>query len=156
MNNLQNAKAVLVTPPAAKVDNAAFSTTTIDTIGYSKLAIYWALGDTDIAMTALKLTESDDSGMAAATDITGSIFGTSINPDTGATSALPTATDDNKVFAFFVDIKGRKRYIDVSATAGDGATGSFGTCIALLYNGNETTDNATERGLAANLIVPNL
>lgn len=147
MNNLQNVKVVNVTPPAAIVDNASFATTTIDTFGFNKLAVYFQLGATDIAMTALKLQESDDSGMSGAADITGAVYGASGAP------ALPTATDDNKVFGFFVDLKGRKRYIDVVATAGDGSTGTFGACTAHLYNPLTTEDNATQRGLAANLIV---
>ena len=147
MNNLQNVKVVNVTPPAAIVDNASFATTTIDTLGFNKVAIYFSLGATDIAMTALKVQESDDSGMSGAADITGAVYGA-----TGA-PALPTATDDNKIFGFFIDLKGRKRYLDVVATAGDGSAGTFGACIAELYNGNATSDDATERGLAANLIV---
>jgi hypothetical protein len=147
MNNLQNVKVVNVTPPAAIVDNASFATTTIDTLGFNKVAIYFQLGATDIAMTALKVQESDDSGMSAAADITGAVYGA-----TGA-PALPTATDDNKIFGFFIDLKGRKRYLDVVATAGDGSAGTFGACIAELYNGNATSDDATERGLAANVIV---
>lgn len=150
MNNLQNAKSFIVTSPTALVDNASWTTNTIDTIGYSKLAVYWIVGATDVAMTALKLQESDDSGMSGAADITGAIYGASGYP------ALPSATDDNKIFGFFVDLKGRKRFIDVVATGGDGTTGAYGACVALLYNGNETTDTATERGLAANLIVPAL
>jgi hypothetical protein len=147
MNNLQNVKVVNVTPPAAIVDNASFATTTIDTLGFNKAAIYFQLGATDIAMTALKVQESDDSGMSGAADITGAVYGASGAP------ALPTATDDNKIFGFFIDLKGRKRYLDVVATAGDGSTGTFGACIAELYNGNVTSDDATERGLAANVIV---
>jgi hypothetical protein len=147
MNNLQNVKVVNVTPPAAIKDNASFATTTIDTLGFNKVAIYFALGATDIAMTALKVQESDDSGMSAAADITGAVYGA-----TGA-PALPTADDDNKVFGFFIDLKGRKRYLDVVATAGDGSTGTFGACTAHLYNPLTTEDNATQRGLAANLIV---
>jgi hypothetical protein len=147
MNNLQNVKVVNVTPPAAIKDNASFATTTIDTLGFNKVAIYFALGATDIAMTALKVQESDDSGMSAAADITGAVYGA-----TGA-PALPSADDDNKIFGFFIDLKGRKRYLDVVATAGDGSAGTFGACTAHLYNPLTTEDNATQRGLAANLIV---
>jgi hypothetical protein len=147
MNNLQNVKVVNVTPPAAIKDNASFATTTIDTLGFNKVAIYFALGATDIAMTALKVQESDDSGMSAAADITGCVYGA-----TGA-PALPSADDDNKIFGFFIDLKGRKRYLDVVATAGDGSAGTFGACTAHLYNPLTTEDNATQRGLAANLIV---
>ena len=150
MNNFQNKKQGIITAPAAKVKNASFTTLAVDTLGFSKLAIYAILGDTDIAMTALKLQESDDSGMSGATDITGSIYGA-----TGA-PALPTATDDNKIFAFFVDLKGRKRYIDLVATAGNGSTGTFLCATYELGVGNETTDTAAERGLAANVIIPSL
>lgn len=153
MNHLQQTKTVLITPPAAIVDNASYTTAAIDTFGFNKLEICVALGATDIAMVALKLQESDDSGMSGATDITGAIYGTSANPDTGSTSALPTATDDNKVFKFFVDLKGRKRYIDLVATAGDGTAGTFLTAWANLGDGNDTPTSATERGAAANLIV---
>jgi hypothetical protein len=83
--------------------------------------------------------------MSGAADITGCVYGA-----TGA-PALPTATDDNKVFGFFVNLAGRDRYIDVVATAGDGSAGTFGACTAILYNGDPIND-ATDRGLAANLI----
>ena len=152
MNALQQAKAVIVTSPAAIVDNASFTTNTIDTEGYDACAIYFTVGATDIAMTALKVQESDDSGMSGAADVTGLVYGTSTNPDTGSTSALPTADDDDSVFGFFVDLKGRKRYLDVVATAGNGSTGTYGSCIAVLYKGDVVPTTATARGLAANLI----
>ena len=145
MNVLQQVKTVLVTPPQARVDNAAFTTAAIDTAGYGKIAIFWALGDIDAAMTVLKVQEDDASGMGSAADITGCVFGA-----TGA-PALPTASDDNKVYGFFINLAGRKRYLDVAATAGDGAAGTFATCWAVLYNG-EIPNTATERGLAAQLI----
>lgn len=145
MNIMQSVKHVLVTPPAAIVDNASFSTTTIDTAGYGKVAIFFAVGATDIAMTALKVQESNDSGMSSAEDITGCVYGASGAP------ALPTADDDNKVFGFFINLAGRKRYLDVVATAGNGSTGTYGAAWAVLYNGDYGKD-ATTRGLAANLI----
>jgi hypothetical protein len=78
-------------------------------------------------------------------------FTTSANPETGTTSALPTADNDNGVFAFFINLSGRKRYIDVVATAGDGSTGTFGSGVAFLYDG-DGINTAAERGLVANLI----
>jgi hypothetical protein len=145
MNILQGVKTVLVTPPAARVDAGSFTTNTIDTAGYGKVAIFFATGATDIAMTALKVTESDDSGMASPSDITGCVYGA-----TGA-PALPGASDANKVYGFFINTAGRKRYFDVVATAGDGTAGTFGTCWAVLYNGDYPA-TAAGRGLAANLI----
>lgn len=153
MNALQQSKLVSITPPAAIVDNASYTTAAVDTFGFNKARITVYLGASDIAMTALKLQESDDSGMSGATDIPGAVFGTSTNPDTGTTSTLPSATDDNKFFTFFVDLKGRKRYIDLVATAGDGSTGTYAVAFADLYDANNVPSTATERGAAANLIV---
>ena len=83
----QHDKFVSITPPAAIVDNASYTTTAVDTKGYAYLRVFAYLGATDIAMTALKLQESDDSGMSGAADITGLVYGTSSNV-AGSTSAL--------------------------------------------------------------------
>lgn len=148
----QDLKAVLVTPPGAKVDAASVTTATIDTEGFGQASIYVILGDTDIALTALKVQESDDSGMSNAADITGLVYGTSTNPDTGSTSALPSATDDNKIYGFHINLVGRKRYLDVVVTVGDGLTGAYVTVVAFLANGKTGLYTAALRGLGANLI----
>ena len=152
MNILQGVKIVSITPPAAIVDNASFTTAAVDTIGFGKVAIVFSLGATDIAMTALKLQESDDSGMSGATDITGFVVGTSTDPDTAIASVLPSATDDNKFVVFYVSLQGRKRYIDLVATAGDGAAGTFATAFALLYAADTYPSTAATRGALLNLI----
>lgn len=143
MHNLQACKFLNVTPPAAIVDNAAFTTATIDTKGWRDLTVLVSLGALDIAVVAMKLQESDDSGMSGAVDITGAVFGTNPAP------ALPSATDDNKIYAFFVELKGRKRYIDLSLTGGDGALGTFASVLAVLDRGEEFPDSAADRGLGA-------
>ena len=145
MNPAQQDKWVSVTPPAAIVDNASLSTATIDTAGFAYLRVFLYLGAMDIAMTALKLQESDDSGMSGAADITGLVYGTS-NGISGSASALPTATDDNKCFTFEVDLRGRKRYIDLVATCGDGAAGTYATAFALLSRAGDVGVSASERG----------
>ena len=152
MNPAQHDKFVSITPPAAIVDNASYTTATIDTAGFAYLRVLVYLGATDIAMTALKLQESDDSGMSGAADITGLVYGTSASI-AGTTSALPTATDDNKCFAFEVDLRGRKRYIDLVATAGDGSTGTFLTAFALLSRAGDVGVSASERGYGSILRV---
>jgi hypothetical protein len=147
MNSLQNVKFVNVTPPAAIVDNADFTTNTIDTVGFGKLAVIFSLGASDIAMGALKLQQSDDSGMSGAADITGTVFGATGNP------ALPSATDDNKMYAFHVSLQGKSRYIDLVATAGNGSTGTYGSAIAVLYNGNDFDPTAVDQNLGAAVYV---
>ena len=147
MINTQNQKVFLVTPPAAIVDNASPTTNEIDTLNWDYLDIYVVLGATDIAMAALKLTESDASGSGHA-DISGADF----NSNTQSVT-LPSATADNTVQAFHVDLLGRKRYIDVVATAGDGAAGTYVAIIAVLSRGKEHPNSAAERGLAQELFI---
>lgn len=151
MNQLQNTKLVSITPPAAIVDNASYTTSSIDTQGFDYLQVVVYLGATDIAMTALKLQESDTDGSYG--DVTGLVFGTSANI-AGSTSTLPSATDDNKFFVFDVDLRGRKRYFDLVATAGDGAAGTFLTAFAILSRGKDQPVTAAERGASQILRVP--
>ena len=138
----QNAKVVNVTPAAAIKDNAAFTTNEIDTAGFDYCTIYVALGATDIAMAALKVQESDTSGSGFA-DVSGLDADGDTNTD-GSAATLPTATDDDGVFIFQIDLRGRKRYLDLSATAGNGTNGTFMSAIALLTRGSNTPVTAAE------------
>lgn len=143
MINAQNYKTVMITQPAAIVDNAAFTTAEIDTLGWSYAKITVAMGATDIGITTLKLQESDTSGSGFA-DVTGGSFA----------SALPGATDDNKLYAFYVKLGGsRKRYLDVSITGGDGTTGTYLTAWVDLSRGGEFPNTAAERGNAGELFI---
>jgi len=146
-----NFKMASVTPPAAIVDNASFTTAEVDTAGWDMARIVVYLGATDIAMAALKVTESNTSASGHA-DITGAVFGTSTDID-GSTSALPTATDDNKFFVVDLDLRGRKRYLDVVATAGDGSTGTYAAIWCELYRGDAMPSSKTGHGVGGMLRV---
>lgn len=144
MNPLQNTKFVSMTPPAAIVDNTSYTTAEVDTKGWDYAQIYCYLGATDIAMAALAVTESDTTGSGHA-NVTGLVVGTSTNID-GSTSALPTSTDDNKCMIFDIDLRGRKRFLDLTATAGDGSTGTYMTAWCILSRGKEAPVSSSERG----------
>jgi len=133
MDEIQRAKFVQVIAPAAIVDDASFTTNEIDTLDYDYATIVFNLGATDIAMAALKVQESDTTGTGFA-DITG----LDMDGDTaidGDAAALPSATDDNKLIVFQVDLRGRKRFLDLVATAGNGSTGTYGSAVAILTKG---------------------
>jgi hypothetical protein len=147
----QLAKWVNVTPPAAISDNKDLTTGEIDTLGWDYLEIAVVLGATDIAMATLKVCEGDTSG-SATTDITGAVFGTSNKID-GVKSALPSATDDNKIFLVQLDLRKRCRYIDVSAKTGDGTAGTYIAIVARLSRGKVAPSNAAGAGAAAILRV---
>lgn len=144
MVNEQTTKIVAVTNPVAIVDDASWVTTEVDTLGYEYATMYVMLGASDIAMAAFAVTESDTSG-SGHTNITDAIFGTSTNT-AGSTSSLPSATDDGKIFAVEIDLKARKRYLDLTLTAGNGAAGTFAVAWCVLSRGKQSPNTAAERG----------
>lgn len=152
-------KLFAVTPPAAIVDNASFTTNVIDCKGFNFARIVVFIGALDIALTALKLQEadaaSDATTLTSGADITDSVFGTAAN-DTGSTSTLPSATDDNKFFTFEVDLRGRKRYLKPVITMGDGSTGGFVCCFAELDRAEQVPTTATQKGVSQNMRIPNI
>ena len=75
-------KTLNVAPPGGSVNNASVTCTAVDRKGFDYAVVRLILGSTDIALTALKLQESDDN--STCTDITGLDF--SVSPAT-----LPTA-----------------------------------------------------------------
>lgn len=144
MKNSTNVKTLAVTSPAAIVDDAAFTTNTIDTLGFAQLTIIVMLGALDIALAAFKVREGDASDMSDAADITGADF--SVSPAT-----LPAATADNNLYAVHIDLRGRKRYIDLSLTGGNGTSGTYAAAIAQLSNPQTYPSSAADRGFAAEL-----
>lgn len=133
-----------ITPPAAIVDNADFTTNVIDTVAngvkFDYLTIVVQLGATDIAMTALKVQQSDASGSGFA-DITGTVGGTDFT--------LPSATDDNGFVVFNIDLRGKKRYFDLVATAGNGAAGTFMSAVGILSRAKVGPNSATDSNALA-------
>lgn len=150
MHEFLDHKFVVVTPPGAIVDNAAFTTSTIDSDGYDNLDIVVLFGAMDIAMAVLKLQQSDDSGMSGAADVTNGNFATGSNA-AGTAQALPSASADNTAFHIHVDLKGKKRYFDLSATGGDGSAGTYMVVLAFLSRGDKTPSSMAQRGYAGEL-----
>jgi len=157
MNYLQTVKKGISVSPAL-ADNATFTSNVIDTMGADFCSIDVIVGTTDVAMATLKVQESDtkssDTALSSGADITGLVFGTSTLPivDGGTTSALPTDAQDNKVFTFDINLQGRKRYLQLIAVAGNGTTGTYLAAVHTLSKLSDGAYNATQRGLAANLI----
>lgn len=148
MVNSQNVAVLGVTYPAAIVDNASWTTVEIDTVQsgvkYNYADIYVMFGAMDIAVTAFKVQESDTSGSGFA-DVTNAVGGTDFT--------LPSATSDNTLWCIRLDLRKRKRYLDLVLTGGDGAAGTYAAAWVVLSRGNETPVNATAHGLATEIIV---
>lgn len=138
----QQSKWVRAISPAALIDNASATTTAIDCKGARYVEIGVLQGATDIAMTALKLTECETSG-GSYTDITGATFSGGLDTD-GTTLALPSATDDDQIPKFEVNMDKRMRFIKVVATFGDGTVGGYVAAVARLSELSKVPDVSTD------------
>jgi len=137
-------KYVEITNPAALLDNASATTGEVDTLGYDYAVIIVQLGATDGGLTALAVTESDTAGSNHA-NVTGLVYGTSTNT-AAATSTLPTASSDDQALAFFIDLRARRRYLDLTITAPNTTSGAFVTAFALLFKPGIAPNTAAEWG----------
>jgi hypothetical protein len=130
MKRPQCGKVYNILPPKAIVDNAAFvfvgsngtNDNGIDTAGFSWARFRIQMGATDIAMAVLpKVIESDAIALTSPADVA------------GAAVAAISATDDNKIYQIDVPLDGRKRYLQLAATGGDGSTGQFMAATCELF-----------------------
>lgn len=126
-----------VTPPGAIVDNAAFTTTAVDTKGFNQATFVCIFGALDIAVASMSVRHSDASNMGSPATLS-----------TGGTDfTLPVDTVDNTVAIFNVDLKGRKRYLDLEITGGDGSAGTYLSIIAILSNAAQSPKDITGRNV---------
>ncbi len=136
-------------PPQALVNDASWTSYVIDTVGFEFLEILAMIGAIDAALTAFKVQESDsitdDHTLDGGADVEGLVFGTSTN-SAGSTSTLPSALKDNKNYALNINLKGRKRYLQLQATIGDGSTGGYLAAVARLSRAEVAPIDATGMG----------
>lgn len=142
MKPLQTAKIVPVILPAAIVDDAAFTSNVIDLNdfdGCAYIEFVGVIGSIDAAMAQLRVMESDTKTDATTLGGTPAVV--------KAATTLPGTDDDGKAFVFGIDLRGpRERYLQLQATAGNGAAGTFLSALAIGRPGRESSD-ADARGL---------
>lgn len=156
MDALQQTRTTIAIAPAT-VKNASATSNVVDAAGVDFVEFNLAIGTTDVALTALKIQESDvrtnATTLSSPSDVPGLVYGTSVDPDSGSTSVLPTASDSNKIFTLYVNTHGRKRYLQLVATAANGTTGAALAGI-VKYDAiaNMPSLSASAKGFASNLI----
>jgi hypothetical protein len=129
-------KKVLVTSPAAILDNAAATTNLIDTFGYHSMVIDILVGATDIAAAVCRLTAGDLANASDQTAVSGTDIASSV-----------TDAVDNTVVSYYVPLtQNPKRYWDLDFTAGNGSAGTFVAAIATLYKAEVSPVDNTGRG----------
>jgi hypothetical protein len=137
-------KYVEITNPGALLDGASATTAEVDTLGYDYAVVVVQLGATDGGLTALQITESDATG-SGHTAVTGLVYGTSTN-SAGTTSTLPTQASDDQSRAFFIDLRARKRFLDLDITAPNTTAGAYVTAFAILFKPGIAPNTAAEWG----------
>jgi len=141
MVGLQNIRVVNGLAPISA--SAAYTTTEIDTVAsgikFDYATVIISIGVIGANMSVLKLTESDTSGSGHG-DVTGFVGGTDFTLPTSAAGA-------GKFVVFQIDLRKRKRYIKVEATAGGTATLLSIQCV--LSRAKQGTDSATDSNALA-------
>lgn len=143
MHELQNCKVFPAIVPGAIKDDTAFTSLVLDKAdfaGADYLEFVGLLGSIDAEMALLKVMESD----------------TKTNSTTlGGTPVLvkdatvkPGASDGSKPFVFGVNLRdSHERYLQIQATAGNGAAGTYLSVVAIASRPTNGSSDASPRGL---------
>ena len=132
--------------PGAIVNSGSWTSQAIDMTGAHEALVTFNLGALDAAITALKLQECDTSG-GSYTDISGADYSATGN-------VLPTASDDNKIWAWYVSYRGgRKAFLKIVATIGTGSTGGYATATVVHGRIEQAPYDATTAGAAQLLTI---
>ena len=138
-------------------DNTTAIANVFDMAGVHKALIVAELGVIDAAVTVLKLQGSevltDATTLATPSDITGTIFGTSVDPLTGVTSTTPADTQDGKAYRWILNCHNQPRYVQIVAVAGNGTTGVNMAASAYVITDNGPLASGSDSGFAGTLVV---
>lgn len=150
---LGDLKHVQSTPPVALNANSNATCAAIDTLGYEYLRVMVDFGAVQAGVSQLNLQESDAANMASAAAITGTNVGTD-NNDTGSASTLPAEnTANNTSVAFFVNLKGHKRYIQPVLEIGSGSNGTVVSITVELDRAHEEPRTAALANIGQRMVV---
>jgi hypothetical protein len=149
MVEIQNVKYALALAPQS-INDTDTDGTEIDTLGYSYLTIVFLYGASTTAMQNLSLRSSTTSG-GTFNELAGSRFGTDASASAGNTPALPSASDDNKVYVWNVSLFNKNRYWKIRVDPGAAAT--LVGAVAILSRGAQAPNTDTERGVGASYII---
>jgi hypothetical protein len=130
-------KDVVSVQPTARINNSAVTCAAVDRKGFDYAVAKLFIGANDIGLTVAKLQESD-TGSSNWTDIPGADF--------SVAGALPGSTDQNEIWLWDVDLRGRKRYLRPALTVGNGSSGAYVAVVFELSRAEEMPHTAAKRG----------
>ncbi len=147
MNKGEGSKSVSAIGTADTATNATHQTS-IDTLGFEYAAIdvifepVLAAGTNSAVCLACKLQHGDTT--SSYTDVSGFVGGTATSSTVAFSFPTPGNTNDTNVVRFNVDLRGKRRYLNVFATP---QVASVVCTNARLSKGNVAPQNSTEAGV---------
>lgn len=117
----------------------------IDCKGWNYAKVTFGIGSIDATIALMNVYECDTSGGTYA-EIDGADF---VND----TTSEPTSSDDNKLYCVYLDLRKRKRFLEVEFKAGDGAAGTYAWADIELFDPDVAPNSASERGEAAAITI---
>jgi len=154
LNPLGQIRTVFLIDPQAIKDNADFvggkdsTPATCDTcpdgIKYEAARGVVRFGSIDATIANMNWYESDDD--STYTEIAGLDW-------TADAAAVPGAGSDNLTFTSLIDLRDKKRYLQLDLTAGDGATGTYAIAFVDLARGAQVPATDTARNVSESLSV---
>lgn len=136
-------KDIVSLEPQARINDSAAVCSAADRRGFDFAVVKLLLGANDVGLTVCKLQESNDN--STWTDIPGTDYTTDGTP--------PGGSDQNKLYIWDVDLRGRMRYLRPALTVGDGTNGAFLAVLVSLGRAEHSPKDATSRGAAQVLSV---
>lgn len=103
----------------------------IDTRGFDYCNVYVLCGAMGAALDICKLAVGDTSG-GTFTDIAAATLGNSACLNLAGTAVALSATDDNDVISFQVDMSGRERFLKLMTSTADSSGASVFGAVAVL------------------------
>jgi len=141
MISAQHCKYASITAPVA-VDGT-MTTAFVDTAGYSYATVILHQGVCAADITTLTLGDCDTSGGSYDTFVT---YGTTADIE-GATTIKPQEdTEEGKMFVLQVDLRGRKRYLDLSVVNDGTDPGNVASAICILSRPEQKPVTVADHG----------
>lgn len=137
IGGMQGTKAFMLLAPIS-INATAATSLSLDCQGFKYASIFFMSGLIGAAdFDSLSLTESNDDSSYAAI--------------TGSGHTAPVQTNDGIIWAWQIDLRKRKRYIQL--VADPGAVACLVACMAILSVAEEMPNSATEQGVLATIIL---
>jgi hypothetical protein len=159
MIHLLNVKNFVAVPPQALATTSATiaSHDPVDTKGFKHAFVTVAFNkasavSSSASLVSIAITESDQSSATSSFTTISGCGGLTAASGTSFAIGVHNQTTSGGVMQFGIDLRGRKRYLDVVATNQNQGISTIGAVVTL-SGAEQTPDSATEAGANTNRVI---